>query len=420
MSGPDRRHRWVVIETLQGNKIVAEQQDDGALRWEVNPANFESRVAGSRCVRAAKLERGSMNVRGLQGCHAGLATDQCADYAASLYKSICAEGQRTPPDAVHEERAGAAQLGASSQFDGVPVTFDLEVLRHHDSSSVLPEALEPVDTSFRQYGGRCLLLHNILSPGECEFLIESMNKDLSPVQYRHDYRRNDRCVFESVALADLLWQRVRPFAQGLAIHVDEDPSKQRLLAEPPGECPRELRVGYGFEGDWHPAGLNECLRFCRYDPGGYFRKHCDAPFRRSEDEMSLFTCMFYLNGDMEGGSTRFLHLEQEASRDKEFKLAESSDVLASVAPEPGLCVLFFQPGLLHEGEDLRAGAKYILRTDVMCRRAPGTKPVRSARQLEALELVRQAELAEERTECERAAHLYRRAFRLDPQLERSL
>merc|ERR1712129_546900 len=59
------------------------------------------------------------------------------------------------------------------------------------------------------------------------------------------------------------------------------------------------------------------------------------------------------------------------------KLAADDQVLASLQPEAALCLLFFQPGLLHEGEDVKEGSKHILRTDVMFRRDPGTGPTRT-------------------------------------------
>lgn len=94
--------------------------------------------------------------------------------------------------------------------------------------------------------------------------------------------------------------------------------------------------------------------------------------------------------------------------------------MASVRPEPGLCMLFFQPGLIHEGEDLRSGLKYILRTDVMFRRDPETKKTLTPVQAEALECLRQAEDAENRAEHNLACSLYRRAFKLDLNLEQAL
>jgi len=248
---------------------------------------------------------------------------------------------------------------------------------------------------------------------------------MEAVRYRYDYRRNDRCIFDSRNLANLLWNRIKPFATGLTLHVDQDPARQQLLnanefvgEDKAGSCPEELRIGLGNEGTWHPIGLNECLRFCRYNPGGFFRKHCDGQFRRSQDEMSLFTCMFYLDGDMEGGATRFLRPSGCFGEGDVYALAPDSEVLASLAPEPGLCLLFFQPGLLHEGEDIRSGIKHILRTDVMFRRDPDTRPQMKLHVAQALELVQQAQAAEERKDCDHAASLYRRAFKMYPEVER--
>merc|ERR1740121_2900851 len=128
--------------------------------------------------------------------------------------------------------------------------------------------------------------------------------------------------------------------------------------------------------------------------------------------------MFYLDGQHDGGATRFLQVDQEMSLENQYKLANDNEVLASVTPEPGLCILFFQPGLMHEGEDLHSGVKHILRTDMMFRRDPDSKPLSSPRTAEARRLARQAQDAEERGECDLAVSLYRRAFKLDPKLER--
>jgi hypothetical protein len=244
---------------------------------------------------------------------------------------------------------------------------------------------------------------------------------MEPVGYRVDYRRNDRCVFESPEFAALLWRRIQPVLSGFELCVEEDGGKQHLVSEVVGDCPSSLQVGYGKEGVWRPEGLNECLRFCRYNPGGFFRAHCDAMFCRSEDEQSLLTCMFYLDGNLDGGATRFLHIDTHLTQENYLKPAPQEQVVASIDPEPGLCILFFQPGLLHEGEELRSGVKHILRTDVMCRRDPLTKPQRTEKQIEALALALQAQALEastDRTDLTRACELYRRAFKLDPKLER--
>lgn len=310
-----------------------------------------------------------------------------------------------------------------SHEGGLPLPFSLDCppFQDFDASLVVAEAVQGIDDKFGRYGGRCLLLRNTLSLQECDFIIEKMSTKMVPVEYRADYRRNDRCIFESPELARLLWGRVQPFLSGFELSVNEDGAKQRLVSEEAGDCPSELQVGYGKEGVWRPVGLNECLRFCRYNPGGFFRAHCDAMFARSQDEQSLLTCMFYLDGNLDGGATRFLRTDTCLTQENHLKPAQEEQVLASIEPEPGLCILFFQPGLLHEGEELRSGAKHILRTDVMCHRDPSTKPLRTEKQVEALSLALEAQALEASTdpaELKRACELYRRAFKLDPKLER--
>lgn len=306
-----------------------------------------------------------------------------------------------------------------SQISGQPLSFSLAMLEDFDVSKIVSEPVEPIDSEFSRFGGRCLALRNVLTQEECSYLIQEMSTggEVNPVTYRQDYRRNDRCTFESRELASLLWQRVRPVAQELALFVDaEDPSRQRLQTFEPGICPEELRVGYGCEGLWVPVGLNECVRFCRYNPGGFFRAHCDGRFRRSDDEMSFFTCMFYLDGVMDGGATRFLKIDAELTQSNYLQPAKPENILASLTPSAGLCVLFFQPGLLHEGEELRSGIKHILRTEVMFRRDESTKPKRSEQEEEAWALAMQAQAIGD-TEPTKACGLYRRAFKLDPKLE---
>lgn len=335
-----------------------------------------------------------------------------------------------PPDASHE----GSSVRVVSHPENALVDFSLEPLSEFDLEGVVVEPVQPVDARFRRFGGRCLALRNVLTATECSYLISEMsaNGKLEAVGYRSDYRQNDRTVFDSKELSELLWRRVEPIARALAFVVDHtDPSKQRLLddGDAPADrtedaecdasgCPAELMAGYGNAGIWRPIGLNECLRFCRYNPGGFFRPHCDAQFKRSDEEMSFFTCMFYLDGGFDGGATRFLRVDGTLTDANYLNLAADDQVLASLQPEAGLCLLFFQPGLLHEGEDVKEGSKHILRTDVMFRRDPGTGPTRTPQEQEAWDMLQEAQAAEAAFECDKACRLYRRAFKLDPKLER--
>jgi len=305
-----------------------------------------------------------------------------------------------------------------------PLAVPLDAFDHFDPKQVDVQPIEPVDSLYGCFGGRCLVLYNVLSAEECQLLISCMAKDdmMEDVAYQQDYRKNDRLVFESEDFARLLWKRVQPTAIDLAMHIEGDGhecSRQRLACDETvvheaRSCPPALQAPVGCHGLWEPIGLNERFRLCRYKPGGFFRPHCDGIYMRSQEEMSLFTCMFYLDSDMEGGATKFL---KEGSV-LVGKRSQEADILASVKPRRGMCLLFFQPGLVHEGEDVQCGEKHILRTEVMFHRKRGTGMMLSEKQEEALRIVREAEAAELAGSLTKACDLYRRAFKMDPSLER--
>jgi prolyl 4-hydroxylase len=171
------------------------------------------------------------------------------------------------------------------------------------------------------------LLYNVLTPLECEHLIkqtEQVGYDVMP-EYSQSYRSNTRVIIDDRDLAECIWNRIK----------DQIPPKFKAY-EKPG-------------GDWIATELNERWRFCRYVEGQHFSRHCDSFFMRSSTEKSRLTFMLYLNGGFEGGATIFLPAVGGPVR---------------VEPEAGL-LLVFQHNILHEGEQLRSGKKYIMRSDVM-------------------------------------------------------
>jgi hypothetical protein len=92
--------------------------------------------------------------------------------------------------------------------------------------------------------------------------------------------------------------------------------------------------------------VNERFGCYRYAPGQRFAPHYDGAFCCDPSEQSELTFMVYLNDGFVGGRTVFLHHGVE------------------VAPRAGLALLF-QHQLLHEGCEVEAGVKYVLRSDVM-------------------------------------------------------
>jgi predicted 2-oxoglutarate/Fe(II)-dependent dioxygenase YbiX len=175
----------------------------------------------------------------------------------------------------------------------------------------------------------------LLTPEECEGLIalgevngfeQATVRTSSGPQMRPDIRDNDRSDFKDPALAMLLWERCRPFVPG------------------------ELEGGT-------IVGLDEDFRFYRYDVGQRFKRHRDGVVRRSPTERTRLTCLIYLNDDFSGGETVFY----------------SNAMVEGVRPEEVVVVpragdaLFFLHEWWHEGRELLAGRKYVLRSDVYYR-----------------------------------------------------
>lgn len=143
-----------------------------------------------------------------------------------------------------------------------------------------------------------------------------------------DMRNNDRVILDDPERADELYQRL------------------------------SLHLAPSFQHRWTPIGLNERLRLYRYDVGQLFNWHRDGHFDRCFDERSQFTFMIYLNDGFEGGATSFSHDD-----------SLTSDGALVITPKKGMALLFHHL-ILHRGDPVTAGRKYVLRTDVMYRRVP--------------------------------------------------
>lgn len=134
----------------------------------------------------------------------------------------------------------------------------------------------------------------------------------------------------------------------------DDPDRTRSIYQRLSEY-----LAPSFQHRWTPAGLNERLRVYRYDVGQKFEWHRDGHFERKNGERSQFTFMIYLNDDFEGGGTSFC--------DDGGLLPDGP---LRVQPEKGMALLFHHP-IMHRGDLVTAGRKYVLRTDVMYRRSTG-------------------------------------------------
>jgi hypothetical protein len=183
-------------------------------------------------------------------------------------------------------------------------------------------------------GENVFVIHDLLSPRECEELIarsEALGYEAAAVggELLPQLRINGRAFLEDPALAAELWQRASPL------------------------LPRWID---GAEA----CGLHERFRFYRYESAEQFGLHMDGSVRRGETEESRLTFMVYLSGVEEGGETNFYR----TGRALQF----------AVRPSPGKA-LVFDHRRLHEGAAVRKGRKYVLRTDVMYRREEEAEPL---------------------------------------------
>lgn len=167
----------------------------------------------------------------------------------------------------------------------------------------------------------------VISREECGALIdlsENLGFDSAPINGEFNGPRgfvvqkgrdNCRMAIDDFDLAEALWHRV-------ARTVPEKINQKSVV------------------------GLNERLRFYRYEAGQSFGIHKDGYFKRSDLEQSLLTLILYLNEDYTGGETFF------------------TDSESLIVPKAGKALLFTHQ-LWHEGRMVKEGRKYIMRTDVI-------------------------------------------------------
>jgi len=188
----------------------------------------------------------------------------------------------------------------------------------------------------QDHGKLAFTLSHIFSPKECQewtemseekgYSIALLNVGAGREIVASKYRDSRRCLIDSPELAQKLFLRLEPF------------------------LPRTWK-----DNKFELVGLNERLRFLRYDPGQKFVPHTDGQFRRDDGsgEESFLTVQLYLNEEFQGGETTFIDTDDPKHR-------------VAFAIKTGQ-VLIFEHRIVHEGTAVKEGRKYTMRTDVMYR-----------------------------------------------------
>jgi hypothetical protein len=214
-----------------------------------------------------------------------------------------------------------------------------------------------------------VVLHNVLTPEECENLIRRATKagfDDALVQdtngkevLRRDIRRCGRCIIDDRSLADDVYERITRAVSDL-------PELERKIARAPRIAPLPMSPSSDDTNVVVVAtavGLNERMRFLRYMPGHFFAPHRDLRYVRGPEhgaragETSYVTVQLYLNDKFGGGVTRFL---PDGGGGGDGRSGRHYDV----RPKRG-SVLIFDHDLVHEGSVVTDGIKYSVRTDIM-------------------------------------------------------
>mmetsp|Transcript_57075 Transcript_57075/g.144889 ORF Transcript_57075/g.144889 Transcript_57075/m.144889 type:complete len:465 (-) Transcript_57075:234-1628(-) len=221
-----------------------------------------------------------------------------------------------------------AQLGGPGATRSADLRKEIKVQAHW--SRLLDSQVAPTVQRVGEH--EVWLIRGLLSRQECAALVAaSEGHGFGGTDYPKEYRGNLRLIATDLGLAEIMWTRLQPLV------------------------PTTLDM---MHVKWQACGLNECWRLSKYHPSDRFEKHVDTCFQRSYDLTSMLTVNIYLNDGFGGGSTRFY-----------FNDHDSADF--TVDPEAGTCLLFRQPpghSYVHDGEEVRSGLKYLLRSDVMYQR----------------------------------------------------
>lgn len=248
---------------------------------------------------------------------------------------------------------------------------------------------------------RAFLLYNILTEQECEYIIsEAEKKGPKKVLGSDNYRNNSQVIFQSTSMSECMWERIK------------DQIKPILLE--PGDYKQTVE-GFKLEGLWEPYGFNTHWRISKYNEGGHFGPHYDGSTIFSSNLRSLKTFNLYLNGNFSKGTTNFIKDKQETYKNSQNQVvAEEENICYRVVPEAGMA-LIFNHYILHEGENVVGGMKYIFRSDILFRR--NEPPQLCDSESLAISYLEQAKACENEGDFEGAVKWYKKAFRLCPTLE---
>lgn len=263
-------------------------------------------------------------------------------------------------------------------------------------------------------------IDGVLSPEECGRLRNQIDQS-NDLSFWCAGKENDNDVrsFRNAytielfthEFADKIWQRIHHLLiDRIRVDIPDDPDNE--------EYEREL------VGLWEPSGMNPDNLFVRYPSFGSFAPHTDGRAIIDFNHRSHYSALIFFNTVPldKGAGTRFYDktavtkLEKKLINNVEYWTADESLVTNAVAAVEGRLLIFHQ-ALVHEGiPPVEPYLKYILRSDVIFSRTPAICD--NEKDKEAYRLFKQAEDLAENGEVEAAVPLFKKAFKLSPEMAR--
>ena len=206
---------------------------------------------------------------------------------------------------------------------------------------------------FVEDNSNAFLVHNLLTPIECEYIIATAEPHMKPLDklYAQRTRLADRAMLRSPTVAQQLCRRLMPFI-----------TKEDYVGRTP--------LCFGHDGVWAPLGLNECLKVFRYDRGGMFVPHRDGPWVPRPDQCSMYTVVIYLNDDFVGGQTVMSgshdYCGPQGCRTHDWESSAKSSMMHAVPIQGTALVL--NHDCWHAAHPIDLGVKWILRTELIFQR----------------------------------------------------
>ncbi|CAE6458432.1 unnamed protein product [Rhizoctonia solani] len=233
---------------------------------------------------------------------------------------------------------------------------------------VIAHRLDFVKLGLPEYEQKfAMVIDNLFTPEDCarfvakvesekEWEAAAVNIAANAQIVDTSYRNSSRILYDNEELANEIYEKLKPYLKdiGQIEHSDMHKYTLQMSTEPPAQL----------------VGLNERLRFLKYGPGQFFRRHCDGIYSTPDGKQtSYYTLQLYLNGsaeDIKGGATRFWKTGSIDGPDRR-KVQPGIPLrkFVDIEPRVGRALIFEQRGMVHSGEDVKKGTKLTVRTDLM-------------------------------------------------------